>query len=149
MSPLAGILLSLTGPGAFYTLKSNGHALLANYHNWRASRVVGDVEKKQRFQDKATDHTLKALKINVGRIRDLKGNPITDKDELRKRKLEIIQTGGAKDFRRFEKFMEILNKSGSIDEQQRFYDTLERYSELYEKFRLRALKAGDEDIAES
>ena len=149
MSPLAGILLSLTGPGAFYTLKSNGHALFANYHNWRASRVVGDVEKKQRFQDKATDHTLKALKINVGRIRDLKGNPITDKDELRKRKLEIIRTGGAKDFRRFEKFMEILNKSGSIDEQQRFYDTLERYSELYEKFRLRALKEGDEDIAES
>lgn len=149
MSPLAGILISLTGPGALYTIKSNHHAIFANYNNWRASKVVGDIDKKQRFQDKATDHTLKALRINVGRIRDLKGNPITDKDELRKRKLEIIKTGGAKDFRRYEKFMQILNQSGSIEEQERFYDTIERYSQLYEKFRLRAIKEGNEEAAES
>ena len=168
LAPLGGIAMSFAAPStARVLITSPYHAVMVRHYEKKAKKVIGNVAKKSILEDKALNHMLRMDNIYTGDIRDAKGNlipkfvtrEIKESDgstkkievinpELTKRKEQLLATGEY-NYRRFEKMARILSDHKDSDAADITYEAMDRYVTLFEKFRLRAIEQGNEDLAES
>ena len=136
LAPLAGIGAAIFAPPLFI-----GHGRQALYN------LLGKYHELRGNEDAALDMAIRARGVDVDEIRDASGRKVTDPDELRRRKQEMIATSAPEI-----KFYKMLN--AEIDklpakEKQSLMFSLDHYNHIYEKFRRRAIDKNRKELADN
>ena len=136
LAPLAGILSAIFAPPLFIGHGRAGfYKLLEKYQTMRGN------------DDVALDMAIRSRGIDVDEIRKADGSKVTDPDELRRRKQEMLASGPAEI-----KFYKMLNEEIEKlppQEKAAVMASLDHYTHLYEKFRQRALDKNRKELADN
>ena len=136
LAPLAGIGAAIFAPPLFI-----GHGRQAMYN------LLGKYHELRGNADSALDMAIRARGIDVDEIRDASGKRVTNPDELRRRKQEMLATSAPEI-----KFYKMLNSE--IDklpakEKQSLMFSLDHYNHVYEKFRRKAIDKNRKELADN
>ena len=150
LAPLAGISVAVVGPPMVI-----GHGRSASFNilgayftaRARAARRAGDETTALQFDDKALDSFIRSRGVNPNKIEDTQGNVITDPEELRIRKRQLLNATptNMKYYAMLAKQLEGLDPKTK----KQVYDSMQEYTRLYEKTRQIALKSENPEFADS